>query len=106
MATKIVKLYVCPNGCDTETIHDGTDLEQVVQGHRGINFENRPKDVWHTRADCPACRTAGKGRVQRVLVDVPITLPAAVKPVEIISERTEMLGRPVDRPVGVRAAAA
>lgn len=70
----LIEVYVCPTpGCGSYYGTDGMpDLTVKNQHTHGINFEVIPQDQWHSRAQCPKCRTLGK-QVERV--KIPIILP-------------------------------
>lgn len=70
----LIEVYVCPYpGCGSYYGTDGMpDLTVVDQHMHGINFEKIPQDQWHSRAQCPTCRTLGR-RVERVKIAFQVT---------------------------------
>lgn len=76
-----VTVYVCPtDGCPDYVGYAGMgDLSLKLQGQHGMNNEPRPSATWFTRADCPSCRIAGRGRVQRIPQTISIERPAQIE---------------------------
>lgn len=77
-----IVIYACPTeGCGNYYgSSSARDLTQEITGQFGQNFERRPPEMWHSRAQCPDCRAQGK-QVERVPVVLNIEVPAAAQSV-------------------------
>lgn len=77
-----VTIYVCPTeGCGN---YYGSNtmppLEECWTGPKtedrhNVHYPGTPPGKRHTRAECPDCRTRGRGSVQRVPVTLTIPQP-------------------------------
>lgn len=74
---KRIHVYVCPTpGCpDYYGSGNTPKLEEEIVGQYGANFEPKPKEDWHSRAQCPTCRASGK-KVERVRVELFVPIEA------------------------------
>lgn len=64
-----IRVYVCPTeGCGSYYGSSGMgELDEKIVGQYGQNFERRPVEMHHSRAQCPECRARGN-KVERVAV--------------------------------------